>query len=71
LKEGGHCLFQGNTPVLSRRNFVPGGIMVSVLAIGPKVRGFQPSWGREIFKGDKNQQHDYLQRASKAIGPMS
>jgi hypothetical protein len=25
----------------------------SVLATGPKVRGFKPGWGRWIFKGDK------------------
>jgi hypothetical protein len=30
---------------------VLGGVMVSVLAIGPKVRGFKPS-RRWIFKGD-------------------
>jgi hypothetical protein len=31
-----------------------GGLVVSVLATGPKVRGFDPDRGRWIFKGDKN-----------------
>jgi hypothetical protein len=48
-----------------------GGLVVSVLAIGPKVRGFDPDRGRWIFKGDKNQEHHFLRRGSKAVGPMS
>jgi hypothetical protein len=31
-----------------------GGLVVSMLATGPKVRGFDPDRGRWIFKGDKN-----------------
>jgi hypothetical protein len=31
-----------------------GGLVVNVLATGPKVRGFDPDRGRWIFKGDKN-----------------
>jgi hypothetical protein len=31
-----------------------GGLVVSVLATGPNVRGFNPGRGRWIFKGDKN-----------------
>jgi hypothetical protein len=31
-----------------------GGLVVSVLGTGPKVRGFDPDRGRWIFKGDKN-----------------
>jgi hypothetical protein len=31
-----------------------GGLVVSVLATGSKVRGFDPDRGRWIFKGDKN-----------------
>jgi hypothetical protein len=31
-----------------------GGLVVSVLATGPKVRGFDHDRGRWIFKGDKN-----------------
>jgi hypothetical protein len=48
-----------------------GGLVVSVLAIGPKVRGFDPDRGRWIFKGDKNPEHHFLRRGSKAVGPMS
>jgi hypothetical protein len=32
-----------------------GGLVVIVLAIGSKVRGFKPSRGRWNFKGNKNQ----------------
>jgi hypothetical protein len=45
-----------------------GGLVVSVLAT--KVRGFDPR-GRWIFKGDKNPEHHFLRRGSKAVGPMS
>jgi hypothetical protein len=45
--------------------------VVSVLATGPKVRGFDPDRGRGIFKGDKNPEHHFLQRGSKAVSPMS
>jgi hypothetical protein len=31
-----------------------GGVMVIVLAIGLKIRGFKPGRWRWIFKGDKN-----------------
>jgi hypothetical protein len=31
-----------------------GGILVTVLAIRHKVRGFKPSQGQWIFKGDEN-----------------
>jgi hypothetical protein len=37
-----------------------GGLVVSVLATGPKVRGFDPDRGRWIFKGDKNPEHHIL-----------
>jgi hypothetical protein len=43
-----------------------GGLVVSVLATGPKVRGFDPDRGRWIFKGDKNPKHHFT-----AVGPMS
>jgi hypothetical protein len=33
---------------------VLGGVIVSVLAIVLKVRGFKPGRGRRIFKDDKN-----------------
>jgi hypothetical protein len=34
-----------------------------------KVRGFKPGRERWIFKGDKNPQHDFLRKGSKAVGP--
>jgi hypothetical protein len=37
-----------------------GGLVVSVLATGPKVRGFDPDRG-----------HNFLRRRNKAVGPMS
>jgi hypothetical protein len=39
--------------------------VVSVLATGPKVRGFDPDRGRWIFKGDKNLEHHFLRRGSR------
>jgi hypothetical protein len=48
-----------------------GGLVVSVLATGPNVRGFDSDRGRWIFKGDKNPEHHFLRRGSKAVGPMS
>jgi hypothetical protein len=47
-----------------------GGLVVSALATGAKVRGFDPDRGRWIFKGDKNPEHHFLGRGSKAVGPM-
>jgi hypothetical protein len=41
------------------------------IATGPKVRGFDPDRGRWIFKGDKNPEHHFLQRGSKAVSPVS
>jgi hypothetical protein len=40
--------------VLVKEQAVLGGIVVIVLAIGAKFRGFKPRRGRWIFKGDKN-----------------
>jgi hypothetical protein len=48
-----------------------GGLVVIVLAVGPKVGGFKAGRGRRIFKSDKNPLHDFLRRGSKAVGPMS
>jgi hypothetical protein len=50
---------------------VIGGLVVIVLAIISKVRGFKPGRGRWIFKGDKSSYHDFLRRGSKAFGLMS
>jgi hypothetical protein len=41
------------------------GVMVSVLATGPKVRGFKPGRGEEMFKGDKIR-NTFLPEGSKA-----
>jgi hypothetical protein len=41
----------------------PGGLMVSVLAVGPKVCGSNPA------KGDKNPQRPFLRRGIKAFVP--
>jgi hypothetical protein len=40
------------------------------IANRPKVRGFKPSRGRWIFKGDNNPQHVFLRRERKAVGAM-
>jgi hypothetical protein len=53
-------------PVILRVDL--GGLVVSVLATGPKVRGIDPDRGRWIFKGDKNPEHHFLRRGSKAVG---
>jgi hypothetical protein len=45
--------------------------VVSVLATGPKGRGFKPGRGGEYFKGDKNPQHTFLRKGSKAGSRMS
>ena len=42
----------------------------SVLAFGTQVRGLKPSRSRRIFKGEKNPQHAFLRRGSKAVCPM-
>jgi hypothetical protein len=47
-----------------------GGLIISVLAIGPKVHGFKPGRGTGTFKGDTNPQHAFLQRGSEAVGYM-
>jgi hypothetical protein len=50
---------------------VLGGLVIIVLAIGPKVSGFKAGRGRWIFKDDKNPYHDFLRRESKNVGPIS
>jgi hypothetical protein len=50
-------------------DFALAGIVVIMLAIGPKVRGFKPGRGRRIFKGDESPSHDLLRRGSKVVGP--
>jgi hypothetical protein len=52
-----------------------GGLVVSVLATGPKVRGFQPGRGRWILRVIKSvarlPSEGKQSRGSKAVGPMS
>jgi hypothetical protein len=51
---------------------VLGGVMVVMLATGPKIREFKPGRERWIFKGDKNLQHDFIRRVTKpSVGPLS
>jgi hypothetical protein len=52
------------------KKVILGGLVVSVIVIGPKVRGLKPGLGRWIFKDDNNLQHTFLWRGSKAIIPM-
>jgi len=47
------------------------GSWASVLAFSTQVRGFKPGRSRWIFKGEKNPQHAFLRRGSKAVSPMS
>ena len=47
-----------------------GGLGVSVLASGTRVRGFKSGRSRRIFRA-KNPQHAFLRRGSKAVGTMS
>jgi hypothetical protein len=49
---------------------VVGGLVVIMLAIGRKVRGFKPRRGRWIFKDDNSPLHAFHRRGSKAVGPM-
>jgi hypothetical protein len=49
--------FLFNLHVTKLSFIVLGGIVVSVLAIGHKVRGFKSGRGRWIFMGDKNPEH--------------
>jgi hypothetical protein len=48
-----------------------GGVMVSVLSIGPKVRGFKPGRSDGFLRAIKYQQHVFLRRGSKGSGPTS
>jgi hypothetical protein len=48
-----------------------GGVMVSVIATGPKGRGVKAGRGDGLFKSDKNLQHSFLRMWSKAGGLMS
>jgi hypothetical protein len=47
-----------------------GGVLAIVIVIGPQVREVTACRGRQIFKGDKNPDPDFLLRGSKAVGSM-
>jgi hypothetical protein len=46
-------IFYGHIVVLS-------GLVVSVLATGPKIHRFNPAKDNGFFKGNKNQEYDFL-----------
>jgi len=43
----------------------------SVLAFRTQVRGSNPAEAVGFLRGEKNPQHAFLRRGSKAVGPMS
>jgi len=43
----------------------------SVLPLSTQVCGFKPCRSRQDFSGQKNPQHAFLRKGSKAMGPMS
>jgi hypothetical protein len=56
---------------LHRHLVILDGIMVTVLVIGAKVRGFKPGQGRRIFKSYKIRNTPSFGGGSKAVCPMS
>jgi hypothetical protein len=42
--------------------------MVTVLAVGPKDRGFKPGRDSGFLRAIKIQQHAFLRKGSKAVG---
>jgi hypothetical protein len=58
-------------PLLTAVSSRLGGVVVIVLATGPKGRGFKTLPIRWIFQGDKNPQHTFLRMGSKVEVPMS
>jgi hypothetical protein len=49
---------------------VLGGLVVSVLAIGPKVRWLKPGRREWISMGNENLKCAFLLRGSTAVGPL-
>ena len=49
----------------------PGGPVVIIRASGSEVHGFKPGQGQWIFSERKNPEYDFLQKGSKAMGPVS
>jgi hypothetical protein len=50
---------------------VLGHAMIIVFTISSTGREFKPGRGRWIFKDDKNPEHDFIRRVSKAVDPAS
>ena len=48
----------------------PCGPVVIILATGSEVRVFKPGRGRWIFSERKSPEYEFLQKGSKAVGPM-
>ena len=40
------------------------------MVFGTQVRGFKPGQSRWIFQGEKNPQHPFLRKGSKAVFPI-
>jgi hypothetical protein len=68
----GHSVFSHSQNMFCAGVF-PSGFsgLGSVLPLSTQVRGFKPCRSRQDFAGRKNPQHTFLQRGSKAVGPMS
>ena len=49
----------------------PGGPAVIILSTGSEVCRFKPGQGQWIFSERENPEYDFLQKESKAVGPMS
>ena len=49
----------------------PGGPVVTILASGSEVRGFDPGRGRWIFSERKNPEYDFHRKGRKAVGSVS
>jgi hypothetical protein len=47
-----------------------GGVMVSVLAIGPRVHVLKPGRGDEFLREMKVRSTPFFRRGNKAVGPM-
>jgi hypothetical protein len=58
-RQSGHC---DRLQVIIRTDVTLGGLVVSALATGPKVRRFKLGRGQWIFDGDKNPWHNFLRR---------
>jgi hypothetical protein len=50
---------------VNKSEIIIDGLVVSMLTIRPKV------CGSNLAEGDKNPQHAFLWKGSKAVGPMS